>query len=47
MDCSGTYGGSLPVAAFVFGHVYLTATGHTLFTHIKAMVTGWEEVEKH
>ncbi|HEY0845390.1 MAG TPA: cytochrome b/b6 domain-containing protein [Noviherbaspirillum sp.] len=35
------------MTAFAFGHVYLTTTGHTLFAHIKAMITGWEEVEKH
>jgi hypothetical protein len=23
----------------------LTTTGHTIFSHIKAMVTGWEDVE--
>jgi hypothetical protein len=29
---------------FVIVHVYLTTTGHTLTAHIKAMVTGWEDV---
>ncbi len=33
------------MAAFVVVHVYLTTTGHTVFAHIKAMITGWEEVE--
>ena len=32
------------ITAFFFIHVYLTTTGHTVFAHIKAMITGWEEV---
>jgi hypothetical protein len=24
----------------------MTTTGHSLFAHIKAMITGWEEVEE-
>ena len=28
---------------FLVIHVYLTTTGHTLFAHIKAMITGWDE----
>lgn len=31
---------------FLVGHVYLTTTGHTVFSQIKAMITGWDEVEK-
>ena len=31
---------------FMMIHVYLTTTGHTLFSNIKAMITGWEEVEE-
>ena len=30
---------------FLVGHVYLTTTGHTVFAHIKAMITGWDEQE--
>jgi thiosulfate reductase cytochrome b subunit len=30
--------------AFVIAHVYLTTTGHTPLAHIKAMITGWEDV---
>ena len=26
-------------------HIYFATTGHTWTSHIKAMVTGWEEVE--
>jgi len=34
------------IALFFVVHVYLISTGHTLLTHIKAMLSGWEEVEK-
>ncbi|MCG7862406.1 MAG: tetrathionate reductase family octaheme c-type cytochrome [Candidatus Thiodiazotropha endolucinida] len=33
------------LAVFFIGHVYLTTTGHTVTAHIKAMLTGWEEIE--
>ncbi|UCV17178.1 cytochrome b/b6 domain-containing protein [Ferribacterium limneticum] len=40
--------GAYMITAFFFIHVYLTTTGHTVFAHINAMITGWEEVdEKH
>ena len=29
--------------AFLIGHVYLSTTGHTPLSHIKAMITGWED----
>jgi thiosulfate reductase cytochrome b subunit len=35
--------GAFMMAAFFFIHVYLTTTGHTVFAHIQAMITGWEE----
>lgn len=38
--------GAYLITAFFFIHVYLTTTGHTVFAHIKAMITGWEEVDK-
>lgn len=31
--------------AFMFGHIYLTTTGHTPLSNIKAMLTGWEELD--
>jgi thiosulfate reductase cytochrome b subunit len=31
--------------AFFFLHVYLTTTGHTVFSNITAMVNGYEEIE--
>lgn len=33
------------VMMFVIVHVYMTTTGHTISSHIKAMITGFEEVE--
>lgn len=36
---------SFAIMMFVIVHVYMTTTGHTLFSHLKAMFTGWEEVE--
>ena len=30
---------------FFVAHVYLATAGHTVTSHIKAMITGWEEVE--
>ena len=34
------------IATFLIIHVYLITTGHTLTAYIKAMITGWEEVEE-
>lgn len=34
-------------ASFIVAHVYLTTTGHTPLTNIKAMITGWDESETH
>ena len=39
--------GAYMITAFFFIHVYLTTTGHTVFAHIKAMITGWEEEDEH
>jgi thiosulfate reductase cytochrome b subunit len=33
------------LVSFLIIHVYLITIGETPFTHIKAMLTGWEEVE--
>ena len=30
---------------FLIAHLYLTTAGHTPTAHIKAMITGWEEVD--
>ncbi|MBI9075716.1 MAG: cytochrome b/b6 domain-containing protein [Desulfatibacillum sp.] len=36
--------GAFLLLAFVIVHVYMTTTGHTIMAHIKAMISGWEEV---
>ncbi len=38
--------GAFAFLTFVIVHVYMTTTGHSIFAHIKAMFTGWEEVEE-
>ncbi len=35
------------LASFVLLHVYLTTTGHTPLSNIRAMIMGWDEVEVH
>ena len=37
--------GAFMMLAFLIGHIYLTTTGHTPTSHIRAMITGWEEVD--
>ncbi len=32
--------------SFLIVHVYMTTTGHTLSSHIAAMISGWEEVRE-
>ena len=36
----------MPAIWASFIHIYLTTTGHTVYAHIKAMITGWEEVHE-
>ncbi len=36
--------GAFVMIAFVIMHVYLTTTGHTPASNLKAMITGWEEL---
>ncbi|MBW2678443.1 MAG: cytochrome b/b6 domain-containing protein [Deltaproteobacteria bacterium] len=38
--------GAINILTFIVVHVYMTTTGHSLFAHIKAMITGWEGVEE-
>jgi thiosulfate reductase cytochrome b subunit len=40
-------GAAFLMPAFVVVHVYLTTTGHTMFAHIMAMITGWEDLDEH
>jgi thiosulfate reductase cytochrome b subunit len=37
--------GAFLVLAFLIAHVYLITTGHTLTSNLKAMITGYEELE--
>ena len=37
--------GAFVLMAFVVAHVYLTTTGHTPLSGIKAMITGWEVID--
>lgn len=38
--------GAFLMLAFLISHLYLATTGHKLTSQIKAMITGWEEIEK-
>jgi thiosulfate reductase cytochrome b subunit len=38
--------GGFAVLAFLVVHIYMVTTGHTIFAHTRAMITGWEEVEE-
>lgn len=37
--------GAFVLLSFVVVHLYLITTGHTLTSNLKAMITGWEELE--
>jgi len=37
--------GAFAFLVFTIVHLYMITTGATVFTHTKAMITGWEEVE--
>ena len=37
--------GAFLMLAFLVSHLYLATTGHTPLAHIKAMITGWEEID--
>ena len=37
--------GAFFLVAFLVGHVYLITTGHTVSSNLKAMITGWEDLE--
>jgi len=38
--------GAFMMLAFLVVHVYLITTGHTPLAHLKAMITGWEEIDE-
>lgn len=37
--------GAFAILAFLIIHLYMITTGHTVWSHTKAMITGWETVE--
>lgn len=37
--------GAYAFLVFLIIHLYMTTTGHTVFSNLKAMITGWEELE--
>ena len=37
--------GAFMMLLFLIAHLYLITTGHTVFAHLKAMITGWEETD--
>lgn len=39
--------GAYMLLAFIIGHIYLTTTGTTITSNLKAMITGYEELESH
>lgn len=38
--------GAFVLMAFVIVHLYLITTGHTITSNLKAMITGWEDLEE-
>jgi len=38
--------GAFAILQFLVIHLYMTTTGHTIFAHVRAMITGWEEVQE-
>lgn len=37
--------GAFSMVIFIVIHVYMITTGHSVFAHVKAMITGWEDVD--
>lgn len=37
--------GAFAMLVFIIVHIYMTTTGPSVFSHLKSMFTGWEEVE--
>ncbi len=38
--------GSYLIISFALIHIYMTTTGHTVFSNVKAMITGYEDLSK-
>ncbi len=37
--------GAFMMLVFLIAHIYLITTGRTVWAHMKAMITGWEEID--
>jgi hypothetical protein len=38
--------GAFAILSFLIVHLYMITTGHTIFAHTRAMITGWELVSE-
>jgi thiosulfate reductase cytochrome b subunit len=38
--------GAFAILSFLVVHLYMITTGHTIYAHTRAMITGWEEVSE-
>jgi thiosulfate reductase cytochrome b subunit len=38
--------GAFAILSFLIVHIYMITTGHTIFSHTRAMITGWEELQE-
>ena len=38
--------GAFAILSFLVIHLYMITTGHSIFAHTRAMITGWEEVKE-
>jgi thiosulfate reductase cytochrome b subunit len=38
--------GAFAILSFLVVHIYMITTGHTVFAHTRAMITGWEHVQE-
>ncbi|UCB55205.1 MAG: cytochrome b/b6 domain-containing protein, partial [Thiotrichales bacterium] len=39
--------GAFMMLVFLIAHIYLITTGRTVWAHMRAMITGWEEIDPH
>jgi cytochrome b subunit of formate dehydrogenase len=38
--------GAFAILSFLIVHLYMITTGHTVFAHTRAMISGWELVDE-
>jgi hypothetical protein len=38
--------GAFAILSFLIVHIYMITTGHTVFAHTRAMISGWELVQE-